>query len=46
MNYPMSAAKKGMQGKAIVQFLVSTRGKVQEVKIKKSTGYPILDKEA
>lgn len=45
-NYPMSAADKGMQGVALVKFLVSKEGKIENIKIKKSTGYSILDKEA
>ncbi len=44
LNYPEEAAKKGIQGKVFVQFLVDTDGEVINVKIVKGL-HPALDAE-
>ncbi|WP_300664543.1 energy transducer TonB [Fluviicola sp.] len=46
LRYPQIAVNEGMQGKVYIQFVVSDRGAVKNVKVKKSTGYQILDDEA
>jgi periplasmic protein TonB len=44
--YPIIARKKGWQGTVIVSFVVSKDGMVQEVQIKESSGFSILDQSA
>ena len=46
MIYPLIARKKGWQGTVIVSFVVCTDGKVQDVQIKESSGFSILDQSA
>ena len=41
--YPLIARKKGWQGKLTLNVLVDTNGWVNEIHIKKSSGYKILD---
>ena len=42
-NYPLWAQEKGWEGKVEVEFLVSPRGEVKEVRIVRSSGYLPLD---
>jgi protein TonB len=44
--YPLVARKKGWQGMVVVSFVVCKDGKVQDVKIKESSGFSILDQSA
>lgn len=46
LKYPQIAVNEGMQGKVYIQFVVSEKGAVTNVKVKKSTGYQVLDDEA
>ena len=46
MKYPVEAQENGIQGVARVSFYVETDGSLEEVKIEKSSGSDILDKEA
>ena len=41
--YPMSAARAGKQGKALVLFTIEKNGSVSYIKILESSGYKILD---
>jgi TonB family protein len=45
LKYPESAAKKGIQGKVILSFIVETDGSVTEVKVLRAVD-PSLDEEA
>ncbi len=45
INYPTEAMKNGIQGRVIVQFVVTKDGSIGEVKIIRSIDY-LLDKEA
>jgi protein TonB len=44
--YPRRARRKGYQGVVILEVLVNEKGKVDELKVFKSSGYKILDKSA
>ncbi len=45
-TYPKKARKKGYEGLVELLVLISVDGRASQVKIKKSTGYSILDKQA
>lgn len=45
VKYPKGAAVQGIQGKVYVSFTIETNGKVDHVKVVKST-HPLLDAEA
>lgn len=45
INYPQEAMKNGLEGRVIVQFVVTKNGTIGEVKIIRSVD-PELDKEA
>ncbi len=45
-KYPEEARKKGLVGTAFVEVLVDESGKVTNSKIKKSSGYKLLDEAA
>jgi protein TonB len=44
--YPKLSLRKRQQGEALVQALVNQAGETQEVKLVRSSGYPLLDKSA
>jgi len=44
--YPAKAKKMGWEGKVITSFIVSSGGYARDVRISKSSGYEILDKNA
>ncbi len=44
--YPLIARKMGWEGKVTVSFIVSSDGRVRDVKIKEGSGFEILDKNA
>jgi protein TonB len=44
--YPREAQEKKMSGKAIIQFVVATDGNIKNIKIIRSSGWEILDREA
>jgi TonB family protein len=41
--YPAEARQKREQGRTIVHFCVDTSGRVSDVAVKQSTGFPLLD---
>ena len=45
-KYPRAARIRGYQGNVLLDVLVTKNGKVNDLKIFKSSGYPILDKAA
>jgi TonB family protein len=45
VKYPPEAAKKGIMGQVMVNFLVDSEGKIKDVKVDKSIN-PLLDAEA
>jgi protein TonB len=45
-KYPRIARMRGFQGNVLLDVLVNKNGKVNDLKIFKSSGYPILDKAA
>ncbi len=46
LHYPDSAVDAEIEGKVYIRFVVSTTGKITNIRIKQSAGYAILDKEA
>jgi len=44
--YPRIARRRGLQGKAVVSFIVCKDGSITDVKIVESSGYKILDNSA
>lgn len=44
--YPKIARQNGWQGLVLLEVLVNTRGLVESVRVRKSTGYRILDRAA
>ncbi len=46
INYPAIAQKKGIQGRAICQFIIDKDGSVTETTVIRSAGHPALDNEA
>lgn len=44
--YPAQAKQMGWEGKVITSFIVSGEGYAKDVKISKSSGYPVLDENA
>ncbi len=45
-SYPHVAKRMGYQGRVVVRLLVSASGRVEQVKIVRSSGYRVLDKAA
>lgn len=45
-QYPVLARKRGQEGKVILQVLVEASGRVGDLKIVQTSGYPSLDKAA
>lgn len=46
VQYPVECQKSGIQGRVICQFTVAKNGKIEGVKVVRSGGHPLLDKEA
>ena len=46
IKYPEEAYKNKIMGRVLVQFVVSKEGKVKDVKVLRSSGSELLDKEA
>jgi TonB family protein len=44
--YPHLAREAGQEGTAVVELLVNDKGEVSQARIKRSTGYPLLDNAA
>lgn len=45
-EYPMIARKRGYQGTVVLEVLVSREGRVKELSLSTSSGYPVLDQAA
>lgn len=45
-RYPMMARKMNMEGVSFVRFEIDAEGKPQELSLKESSGFPLLDDEA
>lgn len=46
MNYPLSAKKAGFQGTTKLSLRLSSQGKLENILVKESSGYKILDENA
>jgi TonB family protein len=46
MKYPEEASKNKIMGRVLIQFVISRDGKVKDVKVARSSGSDLLDKEA
>lgn len=46
ITYPERARRMGWEGKVILSFVISETGSVNDVRILKSSGYPVLDEAA
>lgn len=46
LTYPYLARKMGWQGDLLISFILTPSGELKDVKIEKSTGYEILDRQA
>ncbi|MBO7456274.1 MAG: energy transducer TonB [Paludibacteraceae bacterium] len=46
VQYPEECQKKGIQGRVICQFTVAKNGKIEDVRVVRSGGHPLLDREA
>ncbi|CAD7777473.1 MAG: hypothetical protein KIIPBIDF_01891 [Candidatus Methanoperedenaceae archaeon GB50] len=45
-EYPFGARKRGLEGKVVLEFTLNIKGELVSLKIKRSSGYAILDKAA
>jgi protein TonB len=45
-TYPAMSRRRGETGRAIVQFILSASGRIENVELKKSSGYERLDQAA
>ncbi|UCF95772.1 MAG: energy transducer TonB [Desulfobacterales bacterium] len=45
-KYPLSARRRGYEGTVVLEIQVSATGKVGELKVFTSSGYPLLDQAA
>lgn len=45
-DYPEPALKHGLQGKLLLEFTISERGDLEEMRLVRSSGFSVLDKEA
>jgi protein TonB len=46
INYPPIARRMGWEGKVLVSFVLEPKGDIRDLKVLKSCGYEVLDKEA
>jgi protein TonB len=46
INYPPIARRKGWEGRVLVSFVLEPNGDIRDLKVLKSSGYEVLDKEA
>lgn len=46
VQYPVECQKSGIQGRVICQFAVAKNGKIEDVRVVRSGGHPLLDREA
>lgn len=45
-QYPETALRSGVQGKLLVEFTILGDGRLEEIRVIRSSGFPILDREA
>jgi protein TonB len=45
-SYPLIARKLSMEGRVVLSFVIKRDGTVRELNIERSSGYPVLDKNA
>lgn len=45
-NYPEEAIENNLEGRAYVKFVITKEGEISQIKIAKSSGHEMLDKEA
>ena len=46
IKYPQQCAQQGIEGRSHVTFVVNKKGKLTKIKVMKSAGHKLLDKEA
>ncbi len=46
INYPKMARRMGWEGRVVLSFIICKNGEVTDIKVVKSSGYAILDKNA
>ncbi len=46
VKYPKEAREKKQEGRSVIQFVVSKTGFVESIKVRKSSGFSLLDEEA
>lgn len=46
IQYPKQCAQQGIEGRSIITFVVNKKGKLTKIKVMKSAGHKLLDKEA
>jgi TonB family protein len=46
VKYPALSRKKNQSGLVLISFIVNENGSIQDIKVSKSSGYPLLDEEA
>jgi protein TonB len=44
--YPPAAMRQKQQGTVVLELIINPRGKVEEIHVKESSGYPLLDNAA
>jgi len=45
-EYPKMARRRGYEGTVVLEALVTREGKVKELRVLRSSGYPVLDRSA
>ena len=46
IKYPQQCAQQGIEGRSFITFVVNKKGKLTKIKLMKSAGHKLLDKEA
>jgi protein TonB len=46
INYPPIARRMGWEGRVLIGFILEPNGNIRDLKVLKSCGYEVLDKEA
>lgn len=46
IEYPMTARRMGWEGRVVVAFTIRADGTVRDVRVKESSGFPLLDRNA
>lgn len=45
-RYPLLARRRGWQGEVLLGFQLSARGQITDIRVARSSGYPLLDRAA